>query len=460
VRRPDLPLILVALGMGAALAVLSEGEPANPVRPPVAAEADPVADFLANPDPALLRCFSGEPPPGDAPSPRAGDGGDEVVERVSAQVEAIRELRFARAVDARFLSGAELRARVGELVEEELRPREVRLEAQVLEELGAIPAGTDLYELTGEALGSQVIGLYDTKARQLLVRSSGEAGAVELITLAHELDHALADQAIGLRERVGPRAAVDRELAYQAVVEGDATLLMELYALAEIDLREQLSLGGSEVSGGGEFARLPDYVQRSLLFPYLEGLRLVCHRYVAGGWPAVDRLHERPPASSDEVIFPDRYGDGPPAEPGALGHPGAGWRLLLRRELGAAELEWLFSAPGGEPEAALPEPRRLVAGWAGGELELWARGEERALGVALAEQPGTKGICGALGAWYGAANPGASVAPGSRDAVELSFEEPGRAAVLACPGRRARMGIGPDARIALRLALGSTIVGR
>ena len=60
--------------------------------------------------------------------------------------------------------------------------------------------------------------------------------------------------------------------------------------------------------GADEFEALPDYVQRSLLFPYLEGLRLVCHRSstAAGGRSTASTTD--PPKATSQVIFPDRYG--------------------------------------------------------------------------------------------------------------------------------------------------------
>lgn len=482
-RRPDLPLIILVLIVGAGLAVFVDGGAPPALQERSGAEAggastDPIDSFLADFDPVFVDCFGGDLEASDGEDADPADAAA-VVEQVSARVERLRELRFSEPVNARLLARPVLARRLSELLKEELPQKEVALEGEVLEVLGAIPPGSDLYAITEEALGSQVIGLYDTETRELLVQANGDpaapgrtragsghqspsapsedaagsdVAAKELITLAHELEHALADQALGLRERIGGPAAVDRQLAYASVVEGDATLTMELYALAYVGLAEQLSLGGS-VPGEEKFDALPDYVQRSLLFPYLEGLRLVCHRWVAGGWNAVDGLYARPPTGTDQVIFPERYGDGAPANPRDPGRPGGGWKLRSHRELGAGELEWLFYAPGGNPEAGLPEPRRLVFGWSGGELELWGRGEERALGIALEESPGSNVLCGALGAWYRAGWPEAELTPGAEDTAELTFSEPGRSALLVCDGREVRMGIGPDREAAALLAL-------
>ena len=447
--RPDLPLILIVAAVGVAMALFVEGaEPPAPARPDAAAgQPDPVRDFLGTLDPALIQCLAAvEPVDRGEVDPAATEG----VREISRRVGNLRELRLERPVAASFLSAERLRDRLLALLERELPRDRVRREGELLIELGALPAGSDLEKITSEALGSQVVGLYDPRSERLLVRAADEAGAEEEITLAHELEHALADQALGIPERVGGPADADRELAFAAVVEGDATLLMERYALAHVDLAEQLSLGES-VPGEDVFAALPDYVQRNLLFPYLDGLRLTCHRWAMGGWRAVDRLYERPPPSTDQVLFPGRYGEGKPAEVALPRRPGSGWKRLVQRELGAAELEWLFHAPGGDPQRALPDPRRLVFGWAGGEVEMWRRGSDRALAIAVAQRPGAGSLCGALAAWYDAAWPEAAVVPGAAP-VKLTFEQPERSAALACEGREARLTMAPDLKTALNLA--------
>ena len=292
-RRPDLPLILVVLAVGAALAAFADTSPGAPVAGSAAEPApasDPADAFLAEAGPALLGCLAGDARPGrDAHEPPTGE--DELIESVSREVESLRELRFDKPVDASFLTPAELRRRVSRLLDAELPREAVAEEGQILELLGAIPPGSDLYELEEQALGSQVIGLYVPKLRELLVRSSGDPGPVELMTLAHELEHALADQRFGLRDVEATEAAADRALAYVSVVEGDATLTMMRYAIAAIGAGELNSLGQQGVPGSErQFDRLPDYLQRSLLFPYFGGLQLVCARWLEGGWRAVDRL--------------------------------------------------------------------------------------------------------------------------------------------------------------------------
>lgn len=455
-RRPDLPLILAVLAVGVALALGVGDDP-----PPAPADAgieevssDPSEAFLDQAGPALGACLVGDlRPRRRAPEPPRDPGA--LIETVSRQVEELRELRFSEPVDAEFLAPEELSDRVSELLSDELPRRLAREEGEILILLGAIPEDSDLYELQAEALGSQVVGLYVPELKELLVQSSGKPGPLELMTLSHELEHALADQRFGLRDIGAKTAEADQALAYASVPEGDASLTMERYALAEIGLQAQLDAFDEEGVPGSQrqFDRLPDYLQRNLLFPYLGGLQIVCARWLKGGWDAVDRLYDDPPQGTDEILFPGRYGDGPPAVTRNPGRPPEPWELITERELGAAELEWLFSAPGGETAAALPDPRRLVAAWAGGEVELWGDGDERALGISLLEQPETDLLCGAMAAWYRGTRPQAeSARTTDGEAETIAFSEPGRAAVLTCSGDEVRMGIAPDEAVASELA--------
>ena len=216
-----------------------------------------------------------------------------------------------------------------------------------------------------------MVGLYLPGPGELLVARSGEAGALEAITLAHELEHALADDALGLPiPRGGKPSDSDADLAAQALVEGDATLTMELYALRYVDLGEQLSLSG--VAGAGDdLEELPDFFQRQLLYPYAAGFAYVCGLYAEGGWEAVDDAYRNPPASTAELLDPGlrprELTEPPPG--GRLAKP---WRSTLRSDVGAAELSWLFAAPGrGRDGGPARSGRR--------RLRL-ARGRGRALG--------------------------------------------------------------------------------
>jgi hypothetical protein len=407
--------------------------------------------------PKLNRCFDLFAPSGNGEPPD--------IEELAHQVEAIRKLRFEEIPEPELISEEEFSSRTRDLLEREYTREDADTEARLLTQLGAIPADTDLYELVGKVLGEQTAGLYDAETKELLVLESGgglpllngeRPDVVERLTLAHELEHALADQRLGLPvEHDFDPARSDSLLARTALIEGDATLIMLAYAARHISLEEVERLSGSEVLGQSEeaFQELPYHLKRDLLWSYFSGAEFVCGLYGRGGWRAIDRGYGEPPASSDQILFPERYGSLPenPPNPGELKPP---WSLRLSTELGAAPLMWLFEAPGGKPGRALPDPRALVSSWAGGEASLWVNESASALGISLLDRDSNTALCAAVAGWYASAFPDdARLQAGRAEHLVIDGEE--QDAVLRCHGRSVQLGIAPELDLARRLARGT-----
>jgi hypothetical protein len=391
----------------------------------------------------LLSCLGTGGLPSGEPLRIEGSPEDQV-RQVSAAVEDIRELEFARPVEAEFLSPPETAARIRELFLEEYTEEVAEAEERILTALGAIAPGTDLQQTWVDALGAQVAGFYEPETGELVVRTSGQdLSAFDKIALAHELEHALADQRLELPI---PEDSIpgqkDSEVASLAVVEGDAVLTQILFA-ARLPLEEQLIDPPAIADAQAQMTQFPQYLQQEVLFPYTDGLSFVCELFAEGGWEAVNAAYDRPPTTSAEVLFPERYGSGPPADPPDPGSPGQGWRMEGTHQLGAAQLLWLFQAPGNRPGDALSDPLGSVAAWDGGELHLWTRGPDSAVGIALAERPGEEaGLCGAITQWYGAAFENDRETETAGGGLQADGER--QDAVIACPGDQVRVGIATD----------------
>lgn len=378
---------------------------------------------------------------------------DAQLRRVAGIVERIRDLRFDETPNPTFLAADELAERTAGLLED-YTAEQAREDAVLLERLGAIPFGTDLRELVSTALGEQVAGFYDPESGELVVGTDvagGRLGPLDELTLAHELQHALADQVLGLPgERDVPPGDEDEAFAVQSLIEGDATLTMARYAeqaLSVIDQARLLAEQGRLAAELGNLTALPHYVQRSLLFPYEEGLAFVSHLESRGGWELVDAAYTRTPSTSLEILEPERYLTGKvditdPRDPGS---PGTDWEEIDHVAVGAADLLFLFEAPGGDTSRALDDPRAAAVAWRGGEARIWEREGSYAVGVALA---GETGLCEAVTAWYRAAFRGSIFAPtgtGLRADGEQDAE-------IRCAGGQVRIGIAQDARTAAAIA--------
>lgn len=399
--------------------------------------------------------------PGGDPEPRAGptetgtataavESLTEQLERVAGIVEEIRALRFERRPDPTFLAPDELAERAAGFLED-YTDEDVEEDRLLLEALGAVPPGTDLRGLLSTALEEQVAGFYDPQTGEMVVGTAAEGrrlGPLDEITLAHELQHALADQALGLPDlaRV-PSGDEDAAFAVQALIEGDATLTMVRYAesaLSVIDQARLLADQSSLAAELGALTELPHYLQRSLLFPYEEGLSFVSAVEARGGWELVDAAYTRRPSTTLQILRPQLYldGDGAARDPRDPGHPGAGWDRLDDVAVGAADLLFLFEAPGGDTGRALDDPRASAVAWQGGEAVLWSDADSSAVGVALV---GASTLCDAVTDWYRAAFPAAVV---RERADGISAEGPGQDAEIRCTGGEVRLGIAPDARTA------------
>ncbi|HEU4480569.1 MAG TPA: hypothetical protein VFS18_01675, partial [Actinomycetota bacterium] len=377
---------------------------------------------------------------------------EEEVDRMSERVERLRALEFEKDVTIDLARPDEVAERVQELQLENYGVRQRERDEQTLLALGAIPEGTDVEDLL-EDLATGILGFYVPEDEELMVGSGADDLTVNArLTLAHELEHALADQTFGLPlEDNVPGRELDASLAARALIEGDATLLTQHYAMTSVtteeanDLLDDPALQAAIDAG----ERLPHAIRRASEFPYVQGLAFVCDLYGEGGWDAVDAAYEELPTTTAQIMFPERYRSGEgaiePEPPGEVREEG--WSLGDRSAFGAADLMLLFEAPGNDTDAALPSALTAASGWAGGTLHLWEGAGEVALGVSLVERENGDRLCASMQTWYQRAFPNDDHLAGVGE-EKLVSRGTQQDAVLRCSGATVRLGIGPDASIA------------
>jgi hypothetical protein len=435
VRRARLEVVLIGL-LGVALVALLLVRPGGVDRGPRAPA--PAALPQASPCGPALRDLREVAPPA---------GGD--VASVAAVVEELRDLRFREVPEPTYLAPGALARRIAE--ELAAWEEDAEVDGRILELLGAVPEGYDLLAELRDLTAEQVLGFYDPSSGELVIRRDAEDGDLrpdEVLTLAHELAHALADQAVGFPDlealaEEDPEAAA----AARALLEGDAMILSHLYASSALSLSDRLSLA-LQLPGLEPPEDVPHFIMRGVMFPYTEGLAFACALYREEGWRGVDRAYADPPETTAQVLFPERYlageGSAEPAEPAGLPAP---WAAGSPRPLGAADLLFLFEAPGGDPGRALEDPDGRAAGWDGGAVHVWTSGEDLAVAVLLVEREGEPELCSAVATWYRRAFQ-ARWEPGTGDARIASHGA--RGAALRCDDGEVRLGIGPDVAVATR----------
>lgn len=247
------------------------------------------------------------------------------IEEQMRALEKIRGLNFLGGVRTVTIPRTDLPARLREQFMKTL-PYSTQEWEMVMRSLHLVDApADDLMAPMLDLFQSQVLAFYDPYTRTYyavrelpeVAQGLGPAGVLEESVAIHELMHALQDQqfAIGKKD-FELRADTDANLAYHALLEGEATLVMLAHLAGKsggsLDdiigndflLSTLAAAGASDALMGGS---TPRYFREILKFPYLEGLRFVVEAYRRGGWAEVDRIHANPPKSTREVLHPEEY---------------------------------------------------------------------------------------------------------------------------------------------------------
>jgi hypothetical protein len=315
--------------------------------------------------------------PAPAPAQREAPAALLAVARgVAREVAGIRSLSWRHPIDFQVSDRAAIQAYARRSLDREMPPEEWRAYQTLLVHLGVVPAGLDLHDLVVELYAEQIAGYYDPHV-QTFYLADWLPPLLQRAVVAHEATHALQDQHFQLERWLTELEPTDdAALARGAVVEGDAMAVMIAYLLAPIGASiEELPDVGRLLEGQGAavasafptFQRAPKAIQRLLLFPYVEGSRFVTAALRQGGWPAVDRLYRDPPASTEQVLHPERYWETRDA-PRALEIPAgeAGAELVISGSLGELGTQLVLAAALGDSAGTSP-----AEGWDGDRYALY-----------------------------------------------------------------------------------------
>ena len=329
----------------------------------------------ASPSPLPFVASSPGPSPDGAGSATPGADPTAIYKTIEGQVVAIRGLQPKSQVEPRLLNDTELKTRVAEAFKRDNPPDVVAANERLLKGLGLFPRDASLADLYVELLGSQVAGFYSPDDKQLYVVSkSGAVGPVERVTVAHEYTHALQDQTFNLKALdISQVGQGDRGLARLSLVEGDAVTVQTIWTQQNLSPAEALQLLGAALDPAAVkiMEKMPPVLLQTLQFPYTSGLQFVSGMQATGGWAAVNAAFRDPPASTEQILHPEKYTTHEAAVAIALpadlaGRMGSGWKLSLQDTLGEFQLGlWLRSAVDGVTVA-----NAAVAGWGGDRVAL------------------------------------------------------------------------------------------
>jgi hypothetical protein len=241
-------------------------------------------------------------------------------------VERLRGVRFLHPVASRTITREQLPDLLRDQMQKSL-PYSADDYALILRALQLVDGKTP--DLVGKMLDlyqSQVLAFYDPLThtyfalRDLPPAVSAMAGSdiLQQSVVIHELTHALQDQRFGAADR--DRALqkdTDGGLAYHAVLEGEATLVMLAWMADKAGQPMDTLINSetllSEIAAAANAdksmdAAVPRYFVEELKFPYVDGLRFAIAAYRhGGGWKGLDAVHASQPRSTREILHPDEY---------------------------------------------------------------------------------------------------------------------------------------------------------
>ena len=373
------------------------------------------------------------------------------IARVLDQAASLRRLPAKRPVAGAVLSRAELLAQLKRHVQKEVPPEAIVREGNALKLAGVLEPSVDYEAIMYRLLEEQLAGFYAPEDETMSLAGDLDDEMVDA-TLIHELTHALQDQYFDLKpgSKYHPGQS-DSSFAHSALAEGDATSAMT-----------DFMLGGSENQGAPSVetenkitfamqAAMPSFapliLQRSLVAPYVYGLRFVNTLRRRGGWDAVNAAWRAPPTTSEQIIHPEKYERHEPAlvvaTPSAA-TLGPAWKSDDEDSSGELGLRLVFETWFGRTEGA-----SLARGW-GGDRSVMLRDGGGDGAIALVDhlrydadqRPQAVKLAGALGKLWGVV---AAAAPSGVVAFCKERSTLGPAVVVAKKAGDAVLSFGPAA---------------
>jgi hypothetical protein len=231
--------------------------------------------------------------------------------QIERETSRIRGLSFKRPVTYDVVSRATINKVIGQKLSEQYSEAEFEDARLGYVALGLIPTDFNLKQHYIDLLGEQVAAFYDQHAHKLFMfEDASLANPQNRVILSHELTHALQDQNFGLNQLpLEIKTNDDRALAASALVEGDATLEMNQFMAERFTLKDLRDDVTSVFTQNLEQIRKsPRFLREGLLFPYTSGLGFCSQLFNEhGGFRAVSEAFHRPPASTAQILHPEKY---------------------------------------------------------------------------------------------------------------------------------------------------------
>lgn len=254
---------------------------------------------------------------------------------------------------------------------------ELENEKRSLVILGLVKPTYDLVNIALNQMVDNIGGFYLPDYKQMYILAALRFGGIEHTVYSHEFDHAIVDQAYDIKKMQDCPGDAQRCQAIKALIEGDATLLMNKWVkqyATPADYRDFQNYRPPVMALPEQSP--PAYLIDEMNFPYDQGLKFVTYLYKRGNWAGVNRAYDNLPSSTEQILHPEKYiaGEGPipvfaPAVENALG---GDWQIIANSTLG----EWTtyLLLVSGADDAAQIDPAvaaKAAAGWGGDHYQVY-----------------------------------------------------------------------------------------
>ncbi|MFD1512984.1 Hvo_1808 family surface protein [Halomarina rubra] len=301
---------------------------------------------------------------------------DTVVARAMARVEEVRGLEFERSVPVEIYTREELQAEAGQgtanTSENARLHQNVKYEATFM-----VGESTDAVAVQQSNQGATVGGYYSpSQERIVVVSENAESPQLNEVTLSQELFHALQDQKFDLTSY--NQSTREKHNAIDGIVEGDGNYVDYLYQQrCELPADDADAWGecltdtpapGSNGSAAGGSSDINLGLYLTIYQPYSDGPAFVRSLHENGGWDAVNAVYENPPASTEQTIHPEKYGEDAPSEVSIEDRSDERWNVLELEggldyaEFGEAGLAAMFIYPtyASQGQGGLLSPQQFL----------------------------------------------------------------------------------------------------
>ena len=291
---------------------------------------------------------------------------DERLASIGDAVSKIRELPFVDKADVMFVdAGLLAETRAKGLENAEVRADIVDSE-RLLKLLGLIPLSSNLLEIESRLLELSTSGAYDYESGVLQMLDEAEELSVKQEAVySHEYAHLLQDANFDLSELYkSVNGDSDREMALQALIDGEATFVESTYAAQNISVDDVTDLVAIDPKDRAVLQGTPVFLILSLNWPYSAGYAFAKATWQYGGMTALDAVWRDLPKTTEQILHPDKYRANefpkiPLKLPDLTTVLGDGWMVTAEDVLGEAGISLWLEASGVQNSAAA----QAASGW-------------------------------------------------------------------------------------------------